>query len=229
MAHHGTHGETDYRSPELEAFVRERLAVEDKHQARVIAEMRSQGLPPINIGPLEGRLLEFLARSCGARKAVEIGTLGGYSAMWISRGLPAHGRLYTLEIDPKHAEVAETCLADAGLSKKVNVMLGDAQDSLKKLEKLGPFDFCFIDADKVGYPKYLRWAARNLRPGGIVVADNAYLFGKLHLRPEDAGEDGPAVRAMRDFLRLLSDESEFSSCAMIPTGEGMAVAVKAGA
>ena len=228
MPTHGPHDETrrDYQSPELLAFVRERLAVEDQHHARVLAEMRAQGLPPINIGPMEGRLLEFLVRSCGAKKAVEIGTLGGYSAMWIARALPPHGRLYTLEAEPKHAAVAEASLAEAGLSRIVSVMVGDAAESLKKLEKLGPFDFCFIDADKTGYPKYLRWAAKNLRSGGIVAADNAFLFGKVHLKPEDAGDDAAAVRAMRDFLHHLADESEFVSCAMIPTGEGLAVGIK---
>lgn len=217
---------TDYQTPELMEFVAGRLAVEGRHHQRVLQEMEAHGLPPINIGPLEGRLLEFLTRTCGAKRAVEIGTLGGYSAMWIAGALPPSGRLYTFESDPKHAEVAERCLSEAGLARKVTVVRGDAALTLGKIEPLGPFDIVFIDADKVSYPKYLKWAAKNLRPGGIVAADNAYLFGKVHLRPAQAGEDAPAVRAMHEFLRLLADESEFAACAMIPTGEGLAVAIK---
>ena len=216
----------EYQTPEMTAFVQDRLAVESRHHARVLEAMAAAGLPAINIGPLEGRVLEFLVRSCGAKRAVEIGTLGGYSALWIAGGLPPSGKLYTLEFDPKHADVAEDCLKDAGLSKKVSVIRGDAKETLKKIEPLGPFDFVFIDADKVGYSFYLHWAAKNLRSGGVVALDNAYLFGKLHLKPSEAGEDAPAVRSMHEMLRLLSDESEFASCAMIPTGEGLAVGIK---
>lgn len=217
---------SDYQTPEVLDFVRRRMAVESKDHQHVMEAMRREGLPAISIGPMEGRILELLVRACGARKAVEIGTLGGYSALWIAAALPANGRLWTFEYDVKHAQVAEACLKEAGLSKKVTVIHGDANETLHKIEPLGPFDFCFIDADKVSYPRYLRWAAKNLRPGGVVAADNAYLFGRIHLKPEAAGEDAPAVRAIHEFVRLLTDESEFASCAMIPTGEGLAVGIK---
>ena len=216
----------EYLTPELQAFVQERMAVESRDHARVIKAMEAAGLPAIQIGPTEGRILEFLVRSCGAKRAVEIGTLGGYSALWIAGALPPSGKLFTFEFEEKHAAVAQKCFTDAGLAKKITLIVGDAKETLKKIEPLGPFDFVFIDADKVGYAAYLAWAARNLRSGGIVAVDNAYLFGKLHLKPSEAGEEAPRVRAMHEMLRLLTDESEFASCAMIPTGEGLAVGIK---
>ncbi len=202
------------------------MAREDRVLKRIRRETPRLGIPSISIGPDEGKLLDLLVRSCGAVKAVEIGTLAGYSACWIARALPRRGILHTLECDPGHAEAARRNLKAAGLAGKVRVHTGPAAKTLKTLSSKGPFDFCFIDADKVGYPGYLRWAARHVRPGGIVVGDNAYLFGKLHLKPSRAGADKAGVPAMRRFIKLLTDKRFFSSCAMIPTGEGMAVGIR---
>ncbi|HXT02368.1 MAG TPA: O-methyltransferase, partial [Elusimicrobiota bacterium] len=159
-------------------------------------------------------------------RIVEVGTLAGYSACWLARALPAGGALHTVEYDPKHAAVARENIARAGLSSKVTVHEGAGTAVLPTLEKHGPFDLCFIDADKGGYPGYARWAAKNLRSGGLVVCDNAYFFGQLHEELPQSNERAPQAAAMRECLRLLTDESTFSSCAMIPTGEGMAVAVR---
>lgn len=215
-----------YGSPGLLRFVSSLMTREDPVLERIRLETTKRGLPAISIGPDEGRLLELLARSCGARKAVEVGTLAGYSACWIARALPPGGVLHTLEYDPKHAAVARDNIRRAGLSSKITVHEGPASGTLPGLSATGPFDFCFIDADKVNYPNYLRWACANIRPGGIVAGDNAYLFGKLHLDSKSAGEDAPAVPAMREFLETMADPRLFSSCAMIPTGEGLAVAVR---
>lgn len=223
---HSSVGRGAYRSQPLLSFVSALMAPEDKALRKIRTETTKKGLPPISIGPDEGKILDFLVRSCGAKKAVEVGTLAGYSACWIARALPNGGILHTLEYDAKHAAVARDNVKAAGLKNKIVVHQGPANETLPTLEKSGPYDFCFIDADKVGYPSYLRWAIDNVRSGGIVVGDNAYLFGKLHLKPSQAGADAAGVPAMRDFLKTMTDPKYFSSCAMLPTGEGMAVAVR---
>lgn len=220
-------GSAGYQSKPLLDFVTGLIGREDDVLRSIREDTPKQGLPAISIGPDEGRLLHFLASAGGARKIVEVGTLAGYSACWLARALPADGALHTVEYDPRHAAVARANIARAGLSGRVTVHEGAGAKVLPTLEKLGPFDLCFIDADKAGYPGYARWALKNLRPGGLVICDNAYLFGTLH-REDLPAADGRAAQAeaMRDCLRLLTDESHFSSCAMVPTGEGMAVAVR---
>ncbi len=213
-------------TPGLLDFVTRLLSREDPTLRRIRERIPAEGLPPISIGPDEGRLLDFLVKACGAGRALEIGTLAGYSGSWIARALPPGGRLHTLEIDPRCAQVARRNFQLAGVEGKVVVHLGPALETLAALAAEAPFDFCFIDADKPNYPHYLAWAARLLRPGGIVAGDNAYLFGKLHLKASKAGDAGPAIEAMREFLSGLTTPETFSSCAMIPTGEGLAVAVR---
>jgi caffeoyl-CoA O-methyltransferase len=220
-------GGAGYQSKPLLDFVTGLIGREDDVLRAIREDTPKRGLPAISIGPDEGRLLHFLASACGARRIVEVGTLAGYSACWLARALPPDGALHTVEYDPRHAAVARANVAGAGLSAKVTVHEGAGTAVLPKLEKHGPFDLCFIDADKIGYPAYARWAARNMRSGGLLICDNAYLFGSLHLEDLKAGpERAPQAAAMRECLRLLTDESLFSSCAMIPTGEGMAVAVR---
>ncbi len=211
------------RPPGLFRMVEKIMGGEGLRLRAIREESSRRGLPPISVGPEEGKILEFLVKTSGARKAVEIGTLGGYSAAWIARALPKKGILRTVEVSPVHAAVAQENLRRAGLSSKAVVHEGPALQVLPGLSKLGPYDFCFIDADKANYAKYLAWAAKNVRPGGIVVGDNAYLFGKLHLSPAKAGEDAASVTAMRHFLKMLSDPRYFAASAMIPTPEGMAV------
>lgn len=219
-------GKGDYLSSALLEFISHLLGDEDAALRKIRTTTVKKGLPPISIGPTEGRILEFLARACGARRALEIGTLAGYSACWIARALPEDGRLHTLEYEPRYAEVARENIRQAGFSSRVTVHVGRAADTLPTLESSGPFDFCFIDADKIGYPHYIDWALSHIRPGGIVVGDNVFLFGKLHMESSQAGADGPSVPAMRKFLSTLADPAHFSSCAFLPTGEGMAVAIK---
>ncbi|MBI4374888.1 MAG: O-methyltransferase [Elusimicrobia bacterium] len=215
-----------YQSEAMLSFFRRSLKIDDPAQSRMLERMNEEGLPAINIGAIEGRILELLARSCGASKAVEIGTLGGYSALWISRGLAEAGRLWSIELDAARAAAAAKALAEAGCSGKVSVLAGNALDHLPRLEAEGPFDFCFIDADKSHYPDFLRWATRNLRTGGIVAADNVFLFGKAHLPPSETGEYEEIVAPMREFLAILSDRALFQACALIPTPEGLALGVK---
>ena len=216
-----------YRTQPLLDFVTKTLAREDAVLRDIRETTEAKGLPAISVGPDEGRLLHFLASVCGAKKIVEVGTLAGYSACWLARAMPEGGMLHTIEFDPKHAKVAKDNIALAGLTDKISVHTGAGSVVLPTLEKHGPFDLAFIDADKTGYGDYARWAAMNVRSGGLVICDNAYLFGNLHRDDLPADhDDKPKVAPMRAALRLLADEAWFSSCAMIPTGEGMAVAVR---
>src|SRR5258707_851259 len=150
--------------------------LDDALQASAVA-----GLPPIQVSACQGRLLQLLAEIQSARKILEIGTLGGYSTIWLARGLPPEGRLITLELEPHHAEVARDNLARANLLSKVELRVGRAVDSLAKLaaEGAGPFDLIFIDADKPSTPEYLKWARRLSRPGTLIIVDNVIRKGAL--------------------------------------------------
>ncbi len=226
MAHRSA-ADTGYRTAPLLDFVTGLIGREDGVLRAIREETPAKGLPPISIGPDEGRLLHFLVSTCRAKTIVEVGTLAGYSACWMARALPEGGTLHTIEYDPKHAAVAKDNIARAGLTEKIIVHVGAGMDVLPKLSAQGPFDLCFIDADKTGYADYARWAVKNVRSGGLVICDNAYLFGKLHRDDLPPGhEDALKIAPMRAALNLLTDETLFASCAMIPTGEGMALAVR---
>jgi caffeoyl-CoA O-methyltransferase len=194
---------------------------EDEVLREIRERSKREGLPDIQVAGLDARHLEVLARLLGARRAVEIGTLGGYSGVSILRGLSSEGRLDTCELDPTHARVAEESFRKAGFAGRARIHLGPALEGLAKLEPEGPFDLCFIDADKESYPKYLDWAARNLRRGGVVIADNVFLFGHL----ADEGPPNAALAAMRAFHQRLATSGEFRAT-VLPTGEGLSVAVR---
>jgi len=193
----------------------------------VLREIRTrstkEGLPDIQLAALDARHLEVLARACGARRAVEIGTLGGYSGVSILRGMPPEGVLDTIELDARHAAVAEESFRRAGFDRRARIHVGRAIEVLPRLAPAGPFDFCFIDADKEGYPAYVAWAADNLRPGGLVVADNVFLFG--HLPEKPAGDRAASIRAMQAVHAELAKGGKFRAT-VLPTGEGLAVGVR---
>ena len=155
---------------------------DDAALAATLAASDAAGLPQIAVSPAQGKLLMLLARSMGARNILEIGTLGGYSTIWLARALPPDGRLITLEYSPMHAEVARGNIARAGLADRVEVRVGRAADSLPQLaaEGRGPFDLIFIDADKPGYVEYLHWSLRLSRPGTLIIADNVVRGGDVH-------------------------------------------------
>jgi caffeoyl-CoA O-methyltransferase len=194
----------------------------------VLREIRERsaaaGLPPIAVGRFDGLHLEVLARACGARKAVEIGTLGGYSGVCLLRGTGAHGFLHTFERDPRHAEIARESFVRAGLAGRVEIHVGEAAERLRDVEGQGPFDLVFVDADKLGYPAYLAWAEEHLRVGGILLADNTFGFGHVHeARP--AGESAEAMAALRRFSERLAAGGRFRAT-MLPTAEGLSLGVK---
>jgi caffeoyl-CoA O-methyltransferase len=207
----------------LEKFVVETYAPEDDELRDVRARSHRAGLPDIQLAALDARHLEVLARASGARRAVEIGTLGGYSGLSLLRGMGSEGRLDTFEIDPDHARVAEETFRRAGVWDRVRLHLGPALQTLHDLDGEPPFDLCFIDADKESYPRYLDWAAHHLRSGGLVIGDNVFLFGELAAPP--AAVESDRVKAMRAFHERLARSGDFRAT-VIPTGEGLAVGVK---
>ena len=208
---------------DLADYVLQRYQPEDDLLRDIRQRSAAAGLPQIQVAPLDARHLEVLARMSKARRAVEIGTLGGYSGVAIARGMGPGSILHTIEIDPRHAAIAAETFAKAGVADRIRQWLGPALEMLPKLSAEGPFDFCFIDADKGEYPRYLDWAAANLVPGGVVAADNAFLFGNLPraLDPNPPGE----ARAMDEMHRRLSSGKEFRAT-VIPTGEGLALGVR---
>jgi caffeoyl-CoA O-methyltransferase len=207
----------------LAAYVTKAYVPEDEVLREIRERCAREGLPDIQIAALDARHLEVLASVAGARRAVEIGTLGGYSGVSLLRGMGIGGVLDTIEIDPRHAEVARESFRRAGYTTQARIHLGPALQVLPKLAAQGPFDLCFIDADKESYPDYLNWAADNLRPGGLVLADNVFLFGELADKP--TGGRVTAIAGMQAFHQILANSGRFRAT-VLPTGEGMAVAVK---
>ncbi len=204
----------------LETYLRSSFAAEDQVLARIREQTLQRGLPAKGVRPEEGRFLQFLVAACGARLALEIGTLGGYSGTWIARGLPPGGRLITLELEPIHAAVAEEHFALAGLQHLVELRVGDAHALLPALVVEGPFDFIFIDAEKEGYLDYLDWSLANLRPCGVLAAHNAFRNGAI-LDPDTSD---PRVMATQRFNQRLIDDPRLLSC-VFPGGDGIALAV----
>ena len=149
---------------QVNKYIVDLFAVQDQALLHALEDSIKRGLPTINVKPEEGRFLQFLVRACGVKKAVEIGTLGGYSGIWIARGLLPGGKLITLEKEPLHAAIAREHFREAGLENMVDIRIGDAHTSLQRLQQDGPFDFVFIDAEKTGYNEYLDWALINIRP-----------------------------------------------------------------
>ncbi len=182
----------------------------------------AEGLPAIQISPLEGRLLALLCRLTGVRRAVEFGTLSGYSALWLLEGMPADGYLWTVEHDPAHAAVAREVFARAENTERVIIVESDGVTALPALAREAPFDLVFLDADKESYGRYAEWAVEHLRPGGLLVADNALLFGEL-LDDIDA-PSGTNLRAegMRTFHRVMAERFD-ATVLLTPDGLGLGV------
>jgi len=180
---------------DIDAYVEGLFVSPDEALEAALRDSRDAGLPEINVSPNEGRLLQLFAELVGARRILEIGTLGGYSAIHFARALPEDGSLLSLEINERHAEVARANVERAGLTDRVEVRVGDARELLAALTENGegPFDLVFIDADKESYPEYLDWSLRLSRPGSLILADNTIRGGSV-LDPQDG-----SARATREF------------------------------
>jgi caffeoyl-CoA O-methyltransferase len=231
-------------SPERKSFAAEGAALADyvertfHPEDEVLADIRKRaaaaGLPAIHVSPFDGLLLEVIARAARAKKIVEVGTLAGLSGVCLARALPdvpgGEGVLHTFEFEPKHAQVARESFRKAGIEKKIAIHVGAALANLPKIEKDGPFDLVFIDADKENYPNYLAWAAKHLRAGGVVLCDNAFAWGLVAVgddAPElKEGHNATARKAIRATNAALADPRGPWRGMMIPTGEGLAMGVK---
>lgn len=228
---------TDFRSVRQDILVENHFAKETEAQKELLKKGNESGLPPISVGPFEGRILEILLRAINAKRGIEFGTLGGYSASWLARALPGDGELLTLELDPKRAEWAQAHIDALKPACKVRVLAGDAMKTLETLKGWDSLDFVFIDADKNSYPKYAAWALPRLRKGGLILADNAYLWGAMNhfgkpaetLHPPKAeglhSWSKNQFEGMSDCWKLLSTDDSLASI-ILPTGEGLGIAIK---
>jgi predicted O-methyltransferase YrrM len=200
----------------VDRYLGDLLASDDPALEAALAASAAAGLPAINVSPVQGKLLHLLARAIGARNVLEIGTLGGYSTIWLARALPDGGRLISLEADARHAEVARANIARAGLQAVVEVRLGMALDTLPELAAEGrePFDFVFIDADKPNNAAYFDWALKLSRPGSIIVVDNVVRDGDVI----DADSDSSTVQGVRRLLERIAAEPRVSATAIQTVG-----------
>ncbi|MGH9156395.1 MAG: O-methyltransferase [Acidimicrobiales bacterium] len=221
---------TEERWIAVDAYIEDRLAAAagaDAALEAALAVSTAAGLPPIHVPPNQGRLLEVLVRCRAARTVLEIGTLGGYSTIWMARALPAVGRLVTLELDPGNAEIARRNIAAAGLAGVVDIRIGPALSSLADLATAGdgPFDMVFIDADKEHNADYLDWSLRLTGPGSLIVVDNVIRGGEV----ADAASTDPAVVGTRRLFDRLGNEPRLRATAIQTVGvkghDGFAVAV----
>jgi caffeoyl-CoA O-methyltransferase len=211
----------------VDAYITELFVPPDTALDAAIQATSDAGMPPINVAPNQGKLLHILALASGARSILEIGTLAGYSTIWLGRALPAGGKLITLEADPKHATVARGNIARARLAEKVEVRVGKALDTLPQLasEGHGPFDLVFIDADKANTTEYFAWALKLTRRGSLIIADNVVRNGAVI----DAGSADASIQGVRRFNAALAAEPRVSATAFQTVGskgyDGLAIAV----
>jgi predicted O-methyltransferase YrrM len=200
----------------VDRYLEERLLGADEVLAAVLEDIRAHHLPAISVSPSQGKLLFVLARAMGARRILELGTLGGYSGIWLARALPPDGRLVTIEVEPTHAEVARRSFERAGVSRLVDLRVGSALTALPRIEAdgTGPFDFIFIDADKPAYTEYLDWAIRLCRSGGLILADNVVRNGEV----TEATSVDVAVVGVRRFMAAVETDRRVSATAIQTVG-----------
>jgi predicted O-methyltransferase YrrM len=214
----------------VDRYINDTLVGSDEALEAALAANGVAGLPSIDVAPNQGKLLYVLALIKGARRILEIGTLGGYSTIWMARALPSGGRLVTLEVEPKHAEVAQSNIERAGLEGMVELRLGPAADSLAKLHEVQvqPFDMIFIDADKQNMPTYLEWALKLSKSGTLIVADNVVREGAV----VDESSADPGTRGVREMFAMMAAESRLTATAIQTVGskgyDGFALAVVMG-
>lgn len=200
----------------VDGYFNDLLIPSDPVMESVLAASHAAGLPAINVAPNQGKLLHLLARMHGARRILEIGTLGGYSTLWLARALPAGGRLITLELNPDCARVARANFAQAGLADVIELRLGAAIETLPQLvtEKKGPFDLIFIDADKVSTADYFDWALKLSRPGTVIIVDNVVRNGAI----TDENSSDPSVQGVQRFLKRAATEPRVDATTLQTVG-----------
>lgn len=205
---------TDTRWLEVDDYIADHLLPVDEALAAVLRNNEAQGLPPIDVSAAQGKMLHLIARMIGARRILEIGTLGGYSTIWLARALPADGRLITLELDRDHAQVAAENLDRARVADKVEIRVGPAVDSLQAMPDGEAFDLTFIDADKQNNVAYVREAIRLSRPGGVIVVDNVIREGGIL----DADATDDHIRGTQKLYEMLAGEARIDATAIQTVG-----------
>ncbi|MDP3740102.1 MAG: O-methyltransferase [Hyphomonadaceae bacterium] len=203
---------TERRWKEVDTYFVDKIVGMDDALDQCLREAEAAGLPQAAVSPAQGKMLHLMAKSIGAKRILEVGTLGGYSAIWLARALPPDGKLVTLEIDPKHAKVAQTSVAAAGLAKLVEIRTGAALDLLPDVK--GPFDFSFIDADKENNPAYFEHALRLSRKGAIIIVDNVVRGGAV-----TDPNGGSQVQGVRRLFDKLANETRVSATAIQTVGD----------
>jgi len=217
---------TQQRWTEVDRYITDLLVPPDPALDAALRASAAAGLPPIQVSPNQGKLLMLLAQLQGARNVLEIGTLGGYSTIWLARGLSKDGRLITLEASPKHAELARGNIARAGLADVVEIILGRAIDTLPQLaaKGRGPFDLIFIDADKPSLPDYFTWSLKLSRPGSVIIIDNVIRHGTVI----DAASTAPDIQGARRMNEMMAAEKRVTATAIQTVGskgyDGFAIA-----
>jgi caffeoyl-CoA O-methyltransferase len=220
MADDATRNDTRHGTPAIHALLEEIYGDPGPAFEDALDTLEQFDMPRIQVSCNDGRILRMLMTVAGARKIVEFGTLSGYSALWLLAGAGPEGHLWTVELENEHAAAAEAVFERAAITDQVTQLIGDGRDQLEALATDGPFDVVFLDADKEGYETYAIWALENLRPGGLLLMDNAYLFGLL---ADDDQEHADARRSVLATHRILA---EHFVAACLPTPDGLAVGIK---
>lgn len=202
------------RWTEVDNYLTEQLVPQDEALLAALENNQAAGLPAIDVAPNQGKLLNLLAKMTGAKRILEIGTLGGYSTLWLARALPEGGKVITLEYEPHHAEIAAQNIRRAGLEHKVTLRVGAALDTLPTLADAAPFDMIFIDADKRNNPAYLEWAIRYSRPGTLIIGDNVVRNG--HVADGDTSDWN--IQGIRDFLTMMGSDPRLDATAIQTVG-----------
>jgi predicted O-methyltransferase YrrM len=200
----------------VDQYLEDLLAPADERPSAILRTNQTSELPSIDVPPLLGRFLDLMVRITGAQRVLEVGTLGGYSTFWMARALPEGGHLVTLELEPRHAEIARANLGKAGVLDRVEVRVGPAADSMRKMEETGeaPFDLIFLDADKQGLPEYLKLSLKLSRPGTVILADNVVRDGEV-IEPDNSD---PNVQGVRRFLESVASEPRLTATALPTVG-----------
>lgn len=213
----------EYKTAAIMKFVEDVHSPQDESLEYALKVLKENDMPEIQIAAMEGKTLQLLLSMIKAEKVLELGTLSGYSGLWMLRGIKKGGKLITVEYEPKHAEVAADVFRHAGVENRVEILQGAGMDVLDEIKKRGPFDAVFIDADKHNYENYARFVFDLLNPGGLIIGDNAYLFGDLAGKEPQSEEDKMRIAGMQGFHKFLAEKT-VSVC--LPTPDGLAVGLK---
>ena len=205
-------------------YLRETFSKEDDTLKNIRKYSEKKNVGHMQISSYEGGILQFLCKAFHVKTVVEIGTLYGYSTLMMARALPLDGQIFTLDIDKNRQEKAKTLIQNDPASQKIHFITGPAKETLKTLESKTPFDMVFIDADKAAYMDYLRWSNKNLKSGGLLAADNTFLFGAVYGEPERK-QDEKTLKVMKQFNKEVA-QSECYTSTLIPTTEGLTVGIK---